>query len=235
MANLTIEVWDATGNKKQLVELPADAPVNRVIAVLVEKMNLPRYSPDGQLMSYKFHHKASGRQLLDDQTLASADIHTGDVLRLQPEITAGAADEAAAEPGGNPWQAPDAPNEMKNCPFCGERIMAVARKCRYCEEYLDPFLREEAAQPGLVERMAMPVGRPASAIAAGYLGLLSPIPIFCIPAIIVSLRALWVLKRNPHLHGRGRAWFGLIMGSLVTLFFGVILVGVMVQAAMKAH
>ncbi len=90
MNNLTIEVWDATGNKKQLVELPADAPVNRVIAVLVDKMNLPRYSPDGQLMSYKFHHKASGRQLLDDQTLASADIHNGDVLRLQPEITAGA-------------------------------------------------------------------------------------------------------------------------------------------------
>jgi uncharacterized ubiquitin-like protein YukD len=89
MNNLTIEVWDATGNKKQLVELPSDAPVNRVIAVLVEKMNLPRYSPDGQLMSYKFHHKASGRQLLDDQTLASADIHNGDVLRLQPEITAG--------------------------------------------------------------------------------------------------------------------------------------------------
>src|SRR4029077_7297594 len=90
MTNFTIEVWDATGKKKQLVELPSDGPVNRVIAVLVEKMNLPRYSPDGQLMSYKFHHKASGRQLLDDQTLASADIHNGDVLRLQPEITAGA-------------------------------------------------------------------------------------------------------------------------------------------------
>jgi hypothetical protein len=89
MNNITIEVWDATGNKKQLVELPADAPINRVIAVLVEKMNLPRQSPDGQLMSYKFHHKASGRQLLDDQSLASAEVQHGDVLRLQPEITAG--------------------------------------------------------------------------------------------------------------------------------------------------
>jgi len=49
MSNLTIEVWDATGNKKQLVEVPADAPVNRVIAVLVERMNLPRQSPDGWL------------------------------------------------------------------------------------------------------------------------------------------------------------------------------------------
>src|SRR3954451_13166998 len=56
---LTIEVWDATGNKQQLVEVPADAPVNRVIAVLVERMNLPRQSPDGQLMCYKFHHRAT--------------------------------------------------------------------------------------------------------------------------------------------------------------------------------
>lgn len=89
-STITIEVWDATGNKKQTVELPADAPVNRVIAVLVERMNLPRHSPDGQLMSYKFHHKATGRQLLDSQTLHSAEVRSGDILRLQPEITAGA-------------------------------------------------------------------------------------------------------------------------------------------------
>lgn len=90
MSTITIEVWDATGNKKQLVEVPADAPVNRVIAVLVDRMSLPRHSPDGQLMSYKFHHKASGRQLLDEQTLTAASVQNGDVLRLQPEITAGA-------------------------------------------------------------------------------------------------------------------------------------------------
>jgi uncharacterized ubiquitin-like protein YukD len=89
MSYITIEVWDATGNKKQLVELPGDAPVNRVIAVLVEKMNLPRYSPDNQLMSYKFQHRASGRQLLDEETLASAGVQNGDIVRLQPEITAG--------------------------------------------------------------------------------------------------------------------------------------------------
>jgi uncharacterized ubiquitin-like protein YukD len=89
MSDITIEVWDATGNKKQLVEVPADAEVNRVIAVLVDRMKLPRHSPDGQMMSYKFHHKASGRQLLETQTLSDAGVNSGDILRLQPEITAG--------------------------------------------------------------------------------------------------------------------------------------------------
>ena len=89
MSDIKIEVWDATGNKRQLVEVPADAEVNRLIAVLIERMSLPRNSPDGQLMSYKFHHKASGRQLLDTETLASANVSDNDILRLQPEITAG--------------------------------------------------------------------------------------------------------------------------------------------------
>ncbi len=90
MAMINVQVWDATGSKKQDVELPDDAPVNRVLIVLVERMRLPRQSPDGQLMSYKFHHQASGRQLLDHQSLREAGVADGDVLRLQPEITAGA-------------------------------------------------------------------------------------------------------------------------------------------------
>jgi uncharacterized ubiquitin-like protein YukD len=89
MDMITVEVWDATGSRKEMVEVPDDAPVNRILVVLVEKMGLPRQSPDGQLMSYKFHHKASGKQLLDNQTLSEAQVRDGDVLRLQPEITAG--------------------------------------------------------------------------------------------------------------------------------------------------
>ena len=40
-------------------------------------------------MSYKFHHKGTGRQLPDDKTLLVCEVRDGDVLRLQPEITAG--------------------------------------------------------------------------------------------------------------------------------------------------
>lgn len=89
--NIVVEIWDATGNKKISASLPAHEPVNKIMVVLVEKMNLPRYSPDGQLMSYKFNHKASGRQLLDEETLAAAGVEAEDILRIQAEITAGVA------------------------------------------------------------------------------------------------------------------------------------------------
>ena len=89
MSKITVVIMDTTGNKEQKASLPDDAPVRRIITKLVQMMNLPTMGPDGQPMSYKFHHKASGKQLTDDQTLASAGVSEGDVLRLQPEITAG--------------------------------------------------------------------------------------------------------------------------------------------------
>ena len=89
MANINVWILDATGNKRQEVELPDNAPVNRIIAVLLDKMNLPKNGPDGQPLSYKFHHKATGKQLLDTQSLADCGVSEGDVIRLLPEITAG--------------------------------------------------------------------------------------------------------------------------------------------------
>ncbi len=92
MGSVMVEIWDATGNKKVKAELPDDEALNRIIILLIDKMNLPRFTPDGQLMSYKFHHKASGRQLLDDETFRQAGVQSGDILRIQPEITAGRAE-----------------------------------------------------------------------------------------------------------------------------------------------
>ena len=89
MGLVTVQVWDATGNKRQQVQMPDDAPVSRLMVVLLEKMKFPQYAPDGQPLSYKFHHRATGKQLLDEQSLAQVGVKDGDVLRLQPEITAG--------------------------------------------------------------------------------------------------------------------------------------------------
>ena len=90
MAYINVTVFDSTENKRVPVRaLPDDAPCNKIVAVLVEKLQLPSNGPDGAPLSYKFHHKNTGRQIQDGQTLAAAGVHDGDILRLQPEITAG--------------------------------------------------------------------------------------------------------------------------------------------------
>jgi uncharacterized ubiquitin-like protein YukD len=89
MATINVTVFDSTENKQVPVELPDDAPVNKLISVLIERLSLPNVGPDGAPLSYKFHHKNSGRQLLDQQSLAEGGVGDGDLLRLQPEITAG--------------------------------------------------------------------------------------------------------------------------------------------------
>jgi len=90
MAYVNIEIWDASANIKTPVEAPGDVPVNRLVVVLIDRLNFPRYdATGGQLLSYKLHHQASKKQLLDAQTLEQAGVADGDVLRLIPEITAG--------------------------------------------------------------------------------------------------------------------------------------------------
>jgi uncharacterized ubiquitin-like protein YukD len=89
MPSINVTVYDSTENKRVPVELPNDAACNKIIAVLIDKLRLPTHGPDGAPLSYKFHHKNSGRQIQDSQTLADAQVQDGDILRLQPEITAG--------------------------------------------------------------------------------------------------------------------------------------------------
>ena len=89
MGLIKIKISDISGSRVSDVEAPDDVPVNRILVVLIEKMNLPLNSPDGQLMSYKLHHRRTGQQLLDNQTMAQAGVTNSDELRLQPEITAG--------------------------------------------------------------------------------------------------------------------------------------------------
>ena len=89
MPYITVTVYDSTENKRVPAELPDDAPCHKIVSVLVQKLQLPTNGPDGAPLSYKFHHKNSGRQIQDNQTLADAAVREGDILRLQPEITAG--------------------------------------------------------------------------------------------------------------------------------------------------
>jgi len=89
MADIEVVVTDATGARRDDVVVPDDAPTGRIIARLVEVLNLPLVAPDGQPMSYKFHHVDASRQLRDDVSLADSGVGPGSTLRLVPEITAG--------------------------------------------------------------------------------------------------------------------------------------------------
>ena len=89
MGELNLEIWDATGNKKLQAAVPDDVTVDRILIVLVEKLNLPRYNTAGEFMSYKLHHRRLGIQLLDDATLKDQQVEDNDVLRILSEITAG--------------------------------------------------------------------------------------------------------------------------------------------------
>jgi hypothetical protein len=89
MGAVTVRVLDVTGSRSCEVEAPDDVPIDRLLVLLIEKMNLPLNSPDGQIMSYKLHLRRTGTQLLEYQTLSEAGVRASDELRLQPEITAG--------------------------------------------------------------------------------------------------------------------------------------------------
>ena len=89
MADLNLTITDATGARRQEATVPDNVPAVRIIARLVEILGLPLTAPDGQPMSYKFHHLQSSKQLLDSQSLAEAGVKDNDTVRLVPEITAG--------------------------------------------------------------------------------------------------------------------------------------------------
>lgn len=69
-------------------------------------------------------------------------------------------------------------------------------------------------------RLLLPVGRSGWAIAAGYAGLLSLVPVFAPVALILGIVAVVDIRRHPHKHGMGRAIFGIVMGAIFSVLLG---------------
>lgn len=88
MASIKVIVYDPTGSKKTPVELPGDVPMRRLIPALVSKMGLPT-SQGANPITYRLDHRASGKRLGDDESLADAGVNNDDIMSLFPEVTAG--------------------------------------------------------------------------------------------------------------------------------------------------
>lgn len=69
-------------------------------------------------------------------------------------------------------------------------------------------------------RFVIPVNPSVWAVAAGYLGLFSVLCVFAPFALFAGIMGLREIKANPGKTGKGRAWFGVIMG---VLFSGIML------------
>lgn len=77
---------------------------------------------------------------------------------------------------------------------------------------------QQKPQPGKFGAMDLvaPLRADPWAVLAGYLGLFSFILIAAPFSLAVAIIALKSLKKHPERTGKGRAWFGLVMGVLGT-------------------
>ena len=70
-------------------EIPDDVPVKELLPELTTSLELPAVGPDGRPMSYRLDSKALGRELQEDETLASAAVPADDRLMMTADVTAG--------------------------------------------------------------------------------------------------------------------------------------------------
>ena len=89
MSDLNVTIVLPSGGAR-LAEVPDDVSVHDLLTELASLLSLPTVGPDGRPMYYRLDSKAIGRELKDDETLASAGIQENDRLMLTADITAGA-------------------------------------------------------------------------------------------------------------------------------------------------
>ncbi len=70
-------------------EVPDDVPVNELMPELTTSLELPTVGPDGRPMGYRLDSKALGRELQEEETLASAGVPAEDRLMITADVTAG--------------------------------------------------------------------------------------------------------------------------------------------------
>lgn len=89
MSDLSVTLVLPTGGART-ADVPDDISAHDLLEELTSLLQLPTVGPDGRPMSYRIDSKALGRELKEDETLASAGVPNNDRLMLTTDITAGA-------------------------------------------------------------------------------------------------------------------------------------------------
>ncbi len=87
-AELSVTIVLPSGGSRT-ADVPRDVPVRELIPELTTSLGLPTTGPDGRPTSYRLDSKALGRELREEETLASAGVHEGDRLIVTADVTAG--------------------------------------------------------------------------------------------------------------------------------------------------
>jgi ubiquitin-protein ligase len=89
MPDLNVTIVLPSGGAR-IADVPDDVSVHDLLTELTSLLKLPTVGPDGRPMYYRLDSKALGRELKDEETLASAGVLENDRLMLTADITAGA-------------------------------------------------------------------------------------------------------------------------------------------------
>lgn len=92
-----VGIIDQTSGKKYTVILPTNVPVSRLRPAIVKQLGLPTEGPGGAPMQYHLALESEGgvTRLEEDETLGGAHIQDGAMLRITPEMRAGAQETSA--------------------------------------------------------------------------------------------------------------------------------------------
>lgn len=88
MPEISVTIVNPSQNTQRPATVPDHVPANDIIRALVTQLGLPLQHND-ERVSYRLHHKQSGRMIAGQQSLADAGVRSGHVLRLQAELVAG--------------------------------------------------------------------------------------------------------------------------------------------------
>jgi len=88
MADIAITIVLPNGGARR-ADMPDDVSIRDLLEELTSLLELPTVGPDGRPMGYRVDSKALGRELREDETLASAGIPSDDRLMITTDITAG--------------------------------------------------------------------------------------------------------------------------------------------------